>query len=491
MAVINGVYTIVGVHEVDGPFNDRRAFYRVGHLSNPGAGNYTITWTSGSNGINYTNAINPHIALNTKGQVVEVHEAPNSLRLHYIRGILSQGKIQWGGEDQPDYAETSERPAVTLNDNGIVTEVHTTLGGVIHMARLMGTLNSDGATIDWSAPANFEELTTYPSLSSNGSSVLLSARNERRLYYTVSALADRNNWMGDMMPEIGEKTLSQIVIPGSHDAGMYCDSGTSQLGQTQDQDIYAQLQGGVRFFDLRVKQGSPQRIYHGPVTCDPLTRVMDDVAKFMGEGHKEAVVLEFSHWDGFGDACPTVAGAYEQFRDTVYSRIGRWMYREPTHPAQVALPDIVSDGGKVIVLIDRFALAACNQQEAGFYVYQGWGTDQERLSQGEFTVLDSYSNTTDYSSMKTDQLQLFADFTGKMENDPTYPCDLFLLSWTLTPITDVYHYSREANRNLADVMSETNANLNDRIPNILFVDYYQLARATDVAIAMTNRLLTP
>src|ERR1700744_2489954 len=150
MAVINGVYTIVGVHEVDGPFNDRRAFYRVGHLSNPGAGNYTITWTSGSNGINYTNAINPHIALNTKGQVVEVHEAPNSLRLHYIRGILSQGKIQWGGEDQPDYAETSERPAVTLNDNGIVTEVHTTLGGVIHMARLMGTLNSDGATIDWS-----------------------------------------------------------------------------------------------------------------------------------------------------------------------------------------------------------------------------------------------------------------------------------------------------------------------------------------------------
>ena len=146
-----------------------------------------------------------------------------------------------------------------------------------------------------------------------------------------------------------------------------------------------------------MKQGNPQRIYHGPVTCDPLTRVMDDVAKFMGEGHKEAVVLEFSHWDGFGDACPTVAGAYEQFRDTVYSRIGRWMYREPTHPAQVDLTDLLSDGGKVIVLIDRFALAACNQQEAGFYVYQGWGTAQERLSQGEFTVLDSYSNTTDYS----------------------------------------------------------------------------------------------
>ena len=73
----------------------------------------------------------------------------------------------------------------------------------------------------------------------------------------------------------------------------------------------------------------------------------------------------------------------------------------------------------------------------------------------------------------------------------TYPCDLFLLSWTLTPVTNVYHYSKEANRNLADVMSETNANFSDKIPNILFVDYYQLARATGVAIAMTNRLLTP
>jgi hypothetical protein len=93
--------------------------------------------------------------------------------------------------------------------------------------------------------------------------------------------------------------------------------------------------------------------------------------------------------------------------------------------------------------------------------------------------------------MKTEQLTLFSDFTGKMENDRSYPCDLFLLSWTLTPPTDVYNFSKEAFRNLADVMSNTGRNQNDMVPNVLFVDYYQLSRATDVAIAMTNRFLTP
>jgi hypothetical protein len=100
----------------------------------------------------------------------------------------------------------------------------------------------------------------------------------------------------------------------------------------------------------------------------------------MAEGHKEAVVLECSHWDGFGDACPSDSGSYRLVCDTVSAKVGQWMYKEPTHPAQVQLQGILSDGGKVIVLIDKFALSDCKQQQAGFYVYQGWGSDKTILS---------------------------------------------------------------------------------------------------------------
>ncbi len=93
--------------------------------------------------------------------------------------------------------------------------------------------------------------------------------------------------------------------------------------------------------------------------------------------------------------------------------------------------------------------------------------------------------------MAADQTKKFASYNGKMEN-ANIPCDLFLLSWTLTPTLpyttlSVASVSLDANRNLSSRMTNWFPNSGGFIPNILFVDYYERARVTDNAVIMTQR----
>jgi hypothetical protein len=98
-------------------------------------------------------------------------------------------------------------------------------------------------------------------------------------------------------------------------------------------------------------------------------------------------------------------------------------------------------------------------------------------------VYDEFSDTTDYDVMKGDQLGKFAAFNGKCKKKPEVLCDLFLLSWTLTPTTHVWKTCKEANQNLGAEMAKLAVpNSLGFIPHILYVDYVESARVTDVAL---------
>jgi len=63
-------------------------------------------------------------------------------------------------------------------------------------------------------------------------------------------------WMSDHYNEIKDKKLTELSIPGSHDAGMYkvhsCSLGARSCNaQTQHLDIAGQLHCGSRYFDFR------------------------------------------------------------------------------------------------------------------------------------------------------------------------------------------------------------------------------------------------
>jgi hypothetical protein len=123
------------------------------------------------------------------------------------------------------------------------------------------------------------------------------------------------------------RLLNQIVMPGSHDAGLYevtKMAGAGKMGgnsriKTQSLTIKGQLEAGSRFFDLRVyKRKDKNELYLGHFAerdwrlvgakarkghhdhggyGPSLRHVLTDIINFMqgGEALKEAVILRFSH----------------------------------------------------------------------------------------------------------------------------------------------------------------------------------------------------
>jgi len=114
----NGV--IVGVHTA-GRGGDG-IYYRVGHLRNPAGNDYAVEWDSGEWGIKYDMGANPRIAINNHNQVVSVHQVPGENLLHYRRGVVSGGTIQFS--ESRRYDDYALDPSVALLDNGLVLEVH-------------------------------------------------------------------------------------------------------------------------------------------------------------------------------------------------------------------------------------------------------------------------------------------------------------------------------------------------------------------------------
>jgi len=163
----NGV--IVGVHETG--HSSTGLYYRVGHLTNPARGDYSITWDSGQYGIHYDDGINPHIALNNKNEVVEVHQVTGESLLHYRRGTVSGGTIHFAGSQR--YDNDAVRPAVALLDSGLVVELH---AGTYARTGQLSTTNSQ--LIDWSNSVKISNHEgtfppgTYPAVATNGAYVL-------------------------------------------------------------------------------------------------------------------------------------------------------------------------------------------------------------------------------------------------------------------------------------------------------------------------------
>jgi hypothetical protein len=81
-------------------------------------------------------------------------------------------------------------------------------------------------------------------------------------------------WMHDIAPCLEYRKLSEIAIPGSHDSGTYAFNFFQDGGfaTTQDENFTAQLNDGMRSFDIRVDYQPAQPgiaagwyVYHGPI----------------------------------------------------------------------------------------------------------------------------------------------------------------------------------------------------------------------------------
>lgn len=145
--------------------------YRLGHLNNPSAGRFDIVWDTGKDAVPYDRGVNPHIAINDSGQVIESHQtAANEHLLHYRRGTLNADSITF--QESVRYENDGTQPAVALTNTGKIIELHVQNYAMFSRT---GNLNvNDPARVDWSNSINIGHMryNYYPAITTNDKGVL-------------------------------------------------------------------------------------------------------------------------------------------------------------------------------------------------------------------------------------------------------------------------------------------------------------------------------
>jgi hypothetical protein len=453
--------------------------YRVGRLDPT---TLNTTWGSPQR---YDNGILPHVAINSRGVVVEVHQSEAHDVLYYRIGDLAGDLIRWRSAAK-SYT-SGVQPSVAITQDGFVIEVHKSEAYDTLWCRYGLITESD--SINWtytSAGAQFDE-GQRPSLSCSGNLSVQAhtSPSYATLWYSTSRILDRSRWMADRLPVIGHNTLKEISMPGSHNAAMYdpTDDGNPLFpsgDRDQNLNVYEQLGQGVRFFDLRPKWTKGDiYIYHGNTVGPLLTSVLSDVQRFMNEGNRELVILTLTHYDGFDNDTQ-----YQLLADKIQSYLGRWTFKRPPNDARrladIPISEYLASTGCVLPVSsgDYFY----NHRTAGIYVYRT--ADSADPAKGDLVVYDSYSDSDSYDYMKNDQIAKFNNFNGKC-NDGVTPCDLFLLSWTLTGSGSAFNRAMEADSHLGEAMTEVqNPNSHGYCLNITYLDFSQAARPVDVCLSL-------
>ncbi|KAH8732275.1 PLC-like phosphodiesterase [Phaeosphaeriaceae sp. PMI808] len=293
------------------------------------------------------------------------------------------------------------------------------------------------------------------------------------------------DWMQQSMGSLTNRTLKQICMPGSHDAGMNTfKPGTIGANfantQTQYLDFYQQLMAGSRFFDVRPVLSNGQWVsgHYSALRNEiediwlggngqALTDIIRQVNEFTAQ-YKELVIINLSHTlDTDNKYKDLTQDQWNKLFDTLKGINNRFIATGPgdTDFTNRVLGDFITDRASVLIIAQL-----PNGITLGDYASQGIYTG------ANLPYYDSYSNSNNRNNMKADQLRKLKE-NRNLVSDPSARKDKFhVLSWTLTQQPeDVLIFDR-AIMNLAaevfdDLVSEAwNAFTPESFPNVLNVD---------------------
>lgn len=468
----------------------------------------TIKW---DNSATFT-GISPTIAFNNSGGLIVVF-INSSNNISYKKGQLINNNtdIEWQGAATVPHAASGSYMINTklsvayTNDTFVIAYsdmVHDSDTNTSYQALKSVSCYFDPTTgsYEWEEPVIFD-YGTNACISANETTLVQVHKSEnlQDIYYSMCYITDHARWMENLMPTIQNLTLGQIVMPATHDAGIYVDDVIVE-SKTQDMDILGQLKGGVRYFDLRPQYESSTDdyyTYHGPSKGSAMTKILTDVQSFMHNyQQKELVILKFSHFSHFGSDTSTSNTIYTKFIELIKSYIGTYLCTQDsdTKFGDYTYGQLIEDGGRVLVVCsDNYAL---NNPSDSIFIYRDGSlacpaeARTNNPTEGNLVVWDCYTDTTTSSTMESDQLNKLSNYTGFCDGGyPTVPCDMFLLSWTLTPtVKSVWYDSENPARDLGASMNNIGLNTHNKIPNLLYVNFFEFTRATDIAIMMNQKL---
>lgn len=163
----------------------------------------------------------------------------------------------------------------------------------------------------------------------------------------------QKHWMTESLPDIGQKRLHEIVIPGAHDVGTYDFSAPAYMNaQAQNLDFYGQLALGTRYFDCRLdyKKGSFY-FYHG---VDTYT-VIEDLTKalkvfFDKDNSKDIVILDFCRFSNFDRAAYNEL--FDLFTKNKDNSILANAMMTPEQAQQLTINELVAGGKRLLILCE-------------------------------------------------------------------------------------------------------------------------------------------
>lgn len=237
-------------------------------------------------------------------------------------------------------------------------------------------------------------------------------------------------WMQNNLGTLGGRTLANLCIPGSHDSGMSTLGSATAFSfpcntQTQTRDIAAQLNLGIRYFDIRPVIGGGQ-YYTGHYSKvinttwqgargQSISDIIANINSFTAN-HNELVVLNLSHAyntdAGNSDYPPFTAAQWNGLLNQLRQLNHLYVAQPGETPdfTKMTLASLIQNSPKVLVILE----GAADGTDLGncFFPYSS------------FNAYNSYAGSNELSQMASDQIR-------KMQSQKAGGA-YFLLSWTLT-----------------------------------------------------------
>lgn len=171
----------------------------------------------------------------------------------------------------------------------------------------------------------------------------------------------RQHWMSYLKDEA---VLSEVVMPGAHDAGTL---GSDVAWETQKGDIGEQLYAGVRYFDVRVSYNTKENanmfvhansddyvlpFAFGVMFSDGLA----DISSFIAENKEEIIILDFQHtWAKYEEG---VIAQLEKELD-----MSKVLTKENCdNPSELTMGDMRRLGKNVIIIYKEGNNGLCDQK---------------------------------------------------------------------------------------------------------------------------------
>lgn len=340
-------------------------------------------------------------------------------------------------------------------------------------------------------------------------------------------------WMHDLAAHIWYRTLSKIVLPGSHDSGSYSLGDAADpfaFGVTQTDDLIDQLNDGMRVFDIRVEwhngnwyahHGTPGTAIDAISNWLTLEREFKDIEEWVantgqaagpGPRDQEIIMLHFVFDHPGNNYFPTndCADLGKMLGDALVTPNMLQVHHFSTDPGQVTLEQLWSlpdPNGYARVIIDDNECMDDANPAAGQWssaigpggLFSGYYADQVAARYNDAATNYLCGPDQKYGIIVMDEQAAQQRLTGLYGGEPTPPEDpkvggLYNLGIEGTPEIDCLYTPAEIAPEQVSVLSalwqdwRTNAyGIGDNI-NILSGDFVQDIPLMNYVIAMDESL---